>query len=191
MYIVKNVDATNDWNVYHHSIGNTHRLFLNTTQAEEDNASAWNDTSPTSSVFSVGTNTNVNQSGSTMIAYVFAEKTGFSKFDKYKGNGSTDGSFIYTGFKPAFVLTKKATGSADNWVLLDNKRDTAPNPHKLALFPNLTNVEAGDYLTDFTSNGFKIKSATGSLNNNNSTYVYMAFAEAPLVGSNNIPNTAK
>jgi hypothetical protein len=79
-YIVKNVDATNDWNVYHHDLGNTHRFFLNTTQAAEDNASAWNDTSPTSSVFSIGTNTNVNQSGSTMIAYVFAEKIGYSQF---------------------------------------------------------------------------------------------------------------
>ena len=142
MYIVKNVDATNDWNVYHHSIGNTHRLFLNTTQAAEDNASAWNDTSPTSSVFSVSTNTNVNQSGSTMIAYVFAEKTGFSKFGSYTGNGNADGTFIYTGFKPALIIIKK--DATDSWFMYDDKRgDINPNAKGLTAESNAVEETSG------------------------------------------------
>ncbi len=190
MYIVKNIDATNDWNVYHHSIGNTHRLFLNTTAAAEDNASAWNDTSPTSSVFSVGTNTNVNQSGSTMIAYVFAEKTGFSKFGKYTGNGNDDGTFVYTGFKPAFVLIKNTTTSGEWWVTNDSRR----NPSNIVdkdLFPNVNNAEAVHSRQDFLSNGFKFRSTANNSNKNGDEYVYMAFAAAPLVGSNNVPCTAR
>ena len=189
MYIVKNVDATNDWNVYHHSIGNTHRLFLNTTQAAEDNASAWNDTSPTSSVFSVSTNTNVNQSGSTMIAYVFAEKTGFSKFGSYTGNGNADGTFIYTGFKPALIIIKK--DATDSWFMYDNKRgDINPNAKGLTAESNAVEETSGKEI-DFVSNGVKIRNSNNSINTSGSTYIYMAFAEAPLVGSNNIPATAR
>ena len=189
MYIVKNVDATNDWNVYHHSIGNTHRLFLNTTQAAEDNASAWNDTSPTSSVFSVSTNTNVNQSGSTMIAYVFAEKTGFSKFGSYTGNGNADGTFIYTGFKPAFVMVKR-TDTAKPWQMYDNKR-VGYNPDNNQLNANDSAVEATNDFLDIVSNGFKVRTTDSTMNTSSGTYIYMAFAEAPLVGSNNIPATAR
>jgi hypothetical protein len=131
-----------------------------------------------------------NKSSEPYIAYCFAEKKGFSKFGSYIGNGSTNGVFCYTGMKPAWVLVKK-TSATDNWILLDNKRDIAPNPHKLALFPNLADAEAGDYLIDFLSNGFKIRSATGSLNTGSGSYIYMAFAENPLVGTNNIPATAR
>ena len=189
MYIVKNVDATNDWNVYHHSIGNTHRLFLNTTQAAEDNASAWNDTSPTSSVFSVSTNTNVNQSGSTMIAYVFAEKTGFSKFGSYTGNGNADGTFIYTGFKPALIIIKK--DATDSWYMYDNKRGDI-NANAKTLKANTSDAEgtSGKEI-DFLSNGVKIRNSNNSINTNGSTYIYMVFAEEPLVASNGIPATAR
>ncbi len=187
MYIVKNVDASNDWNVYHHKMGNTHRLFLNTTAGKEDNASAWNDTSPTSSVFSVGTNTNVNQSGSTMIAYVFAEKKGFSKIGSYTGNGNADGSFIYTGFKPAMVIYKRSDGT-ESWMIQDNRRP-GYNPMGGNLFPNVNNAESTDARFDFLSNGFKARS--GNQNTSGSTHIYMAFAEEPLVSSNNVPATAR
>jgi len=191
MYIVKNVDTTNDWNVYHHNIGNTHRLFLNTTAAKEDNASAWNDTSPTSSVFSVGTNTNVNQSGSTMIAYVFAEKSGFSKFGKYVGNGNADGQFIYTGFKPAWLMLKQ-TGT-QGWFLVDNKRANPFNPIDGSLHPNSNAAEdtSSDFFVDFLANGFKLRDSDAQLNGNNNDYIYAAFAAEPLVSSNNIPATAR
>ena len=188
--LVKNLTDARSWGGYHASLGATKGIDLDGNGAAGTASSYWNDTEPTTTVFSIGTANNTG-AAQTYVAYCFAEKTGFSKFGSYIGNGNADGVFIYTGFKPAFVVTKKATGSADNWILLDNKRDTAPNPQKLALFANLNNVEAGDYLTDFLSNGFKIRSATGSLNNDNSTYIYMAFAEAPLVGSNNVPCTAR
>tara|TARA_Y100000004_G_scaffold182794_1_gene229902 strand:+ start:343 stop:1386 length:1044 start_codon:yes stop_codon:yes gene_type:complete len=191
MYIVKNVDTTNDWNVYHHNIGNTHRLFLNTTAAKEDNASAWNDTSPTSSVFSVGTNTNVNQNGDTMIAYVFAEKSGFSKFGKYVGNGNADGQFIYTGFKPAWLMLKQ-TGT-QGWFLVDNKRANPFNPIDGSLHPNSNAAEdtSSDFFVDFLANGFKLRDSDAQLNGNNNDYIYAAFAAEPLVSSNNIPATAR
>ena len=189
MYIVKNVSATNDWNVYHHKTGNEYRLFLNTTAAREDNASAWNDTSPTSSVFSVGTNTNVNQSGSTMIAYVFTEKKGYSKFGSYTGNGNANGAFIYTGFKPALVIVKRSS-DVEDWKMFDNKRP-GYNLTNLRLKPNGNESEASSGGFDFTSNGFKARSTDAAENASGSTYIYMAFAENPLVGSNNIPATAR
>ena len=190
MYIVKNASATNDWNVYHHSIGNTHRLFLNTTQAAEDNASAWNDTSPTSSVFSVGTNTNVNQSGSTMIAYVFAEKTGFSKFGTYTGNGENDGPFCYTGFKPGFVLIKNADATK-YWHIFDDLR-AGYNLNNYRVNPNTNEVETTSTPSiDILSNGFKIRTSQSQFGNSNETHIFMAFAKAPLVGSNNTPVTTR
>jgi len=181
--------ANEPWQVYSKSLGNDKRLFLNLTNAETA-ASEWNSTTPDSVNIRLGDGTHINSSGNTFIAYCFTPIQGFSSMGTYKGNGSSNGAFIYTGFKPAFVITKKASAT-DNWILLDNKRDAAPNPHKLALFPNLTNVEAGDYLTDFLSNGFKIRSSTGSLNTSGGDYIYIAFAEAPLVGSNNIPANAR
>jgi len=187
--ISKKLNSTSSWMVYHASLGNNNEMYLNATNGSSAASATWNSTTPTSSVWSVSTDAN-NTNGSTYISYVFAEKKGFSKFGSYVGNGSADGTFIYTGFKPALVLIKE-TSAIDNWILLDNKRDTAPNPHKLALFPNLADVESGDYLTDFLSNGFKIRSATGSLNTSSATYIYMAFAEEPLVGTNNIPATAR
>jgi hypothetical protein len=140
MVIVKSLANTTYWMVYHASLGNAQEIYLNTTNASGA-SSAWNSTTPTSTVISLdgGAGNGVNASGD-YIAYVFAEKKGFSKFGSYTGNGSTDGTFIYTGFKPAWVLIKK-TSATDNWILLDNKRDTAPNPHKLALFPNLADDE--------------------------------------------------
>ena len=190
MVIVKSLANISYWMVYHASLGNAQEIYLNSTSASQA-STTWNSTTPTSTVISLngGAGNGVNYSGD-YIAYCFAEKKGFSKFSSYTGNGNADGTFIYTGFKPAWVLVKK-TSATDNWILLDNKRDTAPNPHKLALFPNLSDAEAGDYLIDFLSNGFKIRSATGSLNTASASYIYMAFASEPLVGTNNIPATAR
>tara|TARA_R100000995_G_C3475438_1_gene120681 strand:+ start:78 stop:1136 length:1059 start_codon:yes stop_codon:yes gene_type:complete len=197
-YFVKNLSATNDWNVYHHNIGNTHRLFLNTTAGDENNDSAFNDTSPTSTVFSVGTNTNVNQSGSTMIAFVFAEKKGYSKFGTYNGNGNANGPYVYTGFKPAFVLWKRSD-SANGWILMDNKRptvnsvsyDSNPVNYLLEAQSNGAEASASSYYVDYLSNGFKVRNTNNVFNNNGAKYLYWAFAAAPLVGSNNVPCTAR
>ena len=191
MIIIKCLDQTHWWFTYHVGIGDNSHVTLNTNTAKSSNSAVyWNSTTPTASVFSIGTDTGVNQSGQDYVAYSFAPIKGYSKFGSYKGNGSADGIFIYTGFKPAFVMTKKVSAS-DSWIMLDNRRDAAPNPHKLALFADHNGAESGDYLTDFNSNGFKIRSATGSLNTSAADYIYMAFAEEPLVSSNNIPATAR
>jgi hypothetical protein len=109
MIIVKNISTSDSWNVYHESIGNGKRLFLDTTGGESSTSDAWNSTSPTTSVFSIGTNTGTNGSGNTLIAYCFAEKIGFSKFNSYVGNGNADGPFVYCGFRPAFVMVKNTS----------------------------------------------------------------------------------
>ena len=187
LIITKSLVATQEWCVYHKSLGATKYLFLNETSAEQTGSVYWQDTAPTSSEFSVGTSGPTN-STSAMIAYCFAEKKGFSKFGSYTGNGNADGTFVYTGFKPAFVLIKRSASTAAGWCIFDNKRD-GYNPNKL-LLANNTNVESSPNF-DIVSNGFKTRTADGEWNGSGSTYIYMAFAENPLVGTNNIPATAR
>ncbi len=190
MVIVKNIDATQNWFVYHQGIGATKVIYLDLANAQQTLSQAWNDTAPTSSVVSIGTEAGTNQNGSTHIAYCFAEKTGYSKFGSYTGNGNADGTFIYTGFKPAWLMYK-TTGS-DNWQMLDNKRNSF-NVMDKNLFANLSNSEttSSNYNIDFVSNGFKLRTSHSSINGSVSTYIYMAFADAPIVGTNNIPATAR
>ena len=178
-----------DWRCYHKSLGETYLIRLNLTNAALVNPS-WNDTAPTSSVFSIGTNGDVNTSGGNHIAYCFAEKKGFSKFGSYVGNGSTDGTFVYTGFKPAFVIVKRASG-VDNWLMWDNKRNTS-NATVNTLRPNTSEVEnTSAYPIDFLSNGFKNRGISGHHNTSGETYIYMCFAENPLTGTNGVPCTAR
>ena len=190
MIIVKNRDTTNGWEVYHHGIGDTKYLQLHTTAAEGTSSSRWNNTSPTNTVFTVGTENGVNKSGSNLIAYCFAEKAGYSKFGKYIGNGNANGVFVYTGFKPAFVLQKNA-GYTSNWILYDNKRSPI-NVSDEILIANTNAAEASACDVDLLSNGFKFRAVNNASSNwDGNTYIYMAFAEEPLVGSNNIAATAR
>ena len=193
MMIVKVLSTTNQWFVYHQALGNTKKLNLDDTSAESVQNNLWNDTTPTSSVFSVGNHTGANASGATYIAYCFAEKTGYSKFGSYTGNNNADGTFVYTGFKPAFVMFKCSTNAA-NWGIYDNER-VGYNEVKNVLFPDLSNAENTDLAPiDLLSNGFKMRrndSASDINNKGGATYIYMAFAEAPLVGTNNIPANAR
>ena len=194
--ITKSMASSTSWCFYHASLGNTKTLFLESNGTGNTHVAYYNNTSPTSSVFSVGTDSGVNHSGNDMIAYCFAEKKGYNKFDSYKGNGNADGTFVYTGFKPAFVIIKDTTtgGGGHSWCLWDNKRSTF-NPTTKLLLPNATDTEYT--LTDpidFLSNGFKIRDNNGSRNDNGSTYIYMAFAENPFVanvGANGVPATAR
>jgi hypothetical protein len=188
MIIVKRRNATNGWAVYHKTLGTGSEVYLNLTQAVTS-SNFWI-TTPTTSVFSVSSSDYVNTSSDTYVAYCFAEKAGFSKFGSYTGNNSTDGTFIYTGFKPAFVLIKKSSGSA-SWMMYDNARD----PDNLAgnyLYAN-ENVAAqtASQGMDFLSNGIKMRNTFGDANESGQTYIYMAFAENPLVGTNNVPATAR
>jgi len=186
MILFKRYGTTGNWGVYHESLGNTKGLFLNTTDAESTESTYWNNTSPTSSVFSLGGSSLGNKSTS-MIAYCFAEKQGFSKFGSYTGNGSTDGTFVYTGFKPAFVIFKRSSGTG-NWQLLDNKR-LGYNVENRTIYPNSSIAEQDEDDADLLSNGFKLRTTTGAHNTAGGNYIYMAFAEEPLVGDN--PATAR
>ena len=189
MIIVKNLDKSSQWAVYHETVGNTKYLALNDADAEATYSGYWNDTSPTTTVFSVGSDGDVSGgNGEEVISYCFAPIKGYSKIGNYTGNGNADGPFVYTGFKPALII-KKGTGSGD-WHISDNKQNSF-NAFDNALRPNVTNgTETGNTL-DFLSNGFKIRNTGGSWNGNGSTYIYMAFAQNPFVATNNVAATAK
>ena len=178
-----------NWNVYHASLGAAKSLRLNETGAEANDTTALNSTAPTSSLISLGSSVNTNANGNPMIAWCFSDVKGFSKAEKYRGNGNVDGSFQYLGFKASWIMIKKNSGSTD-WMIFDNKRNGF-NPDNNALNANLNDSEgATDYL-DILSNGFKIRTTDGLVNEVDSDYFYIAFAEAPFVGSNNIPATAR
>jgi len=180
-------DGTTSWCVYHSAKGTSGTGRLNTTDSFGD--TTFITTTPSSSVFTLTNATIVNGSGNNMIAYCFAEKKGFSKFGSYTGNGNADGTFIYLGFKPAFVLVKNTSRSQD-WVIHDTKRDLT-NLNTDILRPNLSDAEATFGAVDLLSNGFKARSSTAYLNYSGDTFIYMAFAENPLVGTNNIPAVAR
>ena len=191
MIIVKSRTSAYNWAVYHSSVGATQYLRLNSTIASTTSSTRWNDTAPTSSVFTLGNAVEVNETGGNYIAYCFAEKKGFSKFGSYTGNGNADGTFVYTGFKPAFLIIKR-TDSTSNWRLWDSTRNTFNVADKL-LFPDTSDQEltSSSYYMDLLSSGFKIRNTNLDINASGGTYIYMCFAENPLVGTNNIPATAR
>jgi len=186
MIIVKNTDDATNWFVYHKTLGNNKYVNLNLTSAETTSSNQWNSTSPTSSVFTVGSDFN----NANYIAYVFAPKKGFSKFGSYIGNGSTDGTFVYTGFKPAFVIHKRTDSAGYSWLIHDNKRPDY-NSADIILEADLNSAEKSNYHMDLLSNGFKHRITAGSTNASGGTYIYMAFAENPLVNSLGNPATAR
>jgi len=188
--ITRNRDTATNWCVYSSPVGNTKSLFLNLNNASDTATQYWNDTTPTSSVFSVGSNTGTNKSGDDFISYCFAEKKSYSKFGTYTGNGNADGTFVYTGFRPAWVMLKR-TDTAKDWLILDNKRNTDDNPYNTELVANSSNAEATSVRFDNLSNGFKLRLGSGASNASGATYIYMAFAESPFVNSSGVPNNAR
>ena len=190
--MVKTRSGTGNWINYHSSVGNTKYLSLNQTNSAGTTSQAWNDTSPTSSVFSLGNSSEVNGSGTTMIAYCFADVKGYSKFGSYTGNGNANGTFVYTGFKPAFFLMKETTDSATNWIMYDNKRSTF-NAVDDFLKPNSSDAESTGLDFDFLSNGIKCRNNNSGINASGQNYIFMAFAEEPLVANvgASIPATAR
>jgi hypothetical protein len=193
MIIVKNRSAVTQWQVYHITTGGTASSQLSGTGTPDTASSYWNNTSPNSTFFTLGTVTPTNGSGNSMIAYCFAEKKGFSKFGSYVGNGSTNGTFVYTGFKPAFIMIKNTT-VGDGWQLIDAKRNVTNGYNNSRLEANNANAESVNNtwtLVDLLSNGFKQRYTDNIMNASGSTYIYMAFAENPLVGTNDIPTTAR
>ena len=190
MMIFKILSSADDWTVYHSFLGAGKKLNLNNNDAEATVAEIFNNTEPTSSLITFGTHSRTNTNGANYVGYIFAEKTGYSKFGSYTGNGNADGTFVYTGFKPAFVMIKETNTNGTDWRMMDNKRSTF-NLVDDRLFPNLNNVENTGDGYDFLSNGFKIRSSGGDFNGSGDSYIYMCFAEAPLVGTNNVPCTAR
>jgi len=192
-YVIKQRDAVNPWKVYHSGIATDaedYVMELNTTGARENNA-IWNDTGPTSSVINFTDHGGVNQSGETYVAYCFAEVQGYSRFSSYIGNGNANGPFVWTGFKPAFVIVKKSSDTG-NWLVYDNKRG-AFNLNDEYVYANEASAEATSSTSgyDFLSNGFKVRNTYNDGNVSSETYIYMAFAENPLVTSTGIPTTAR
>ena len=194
--IVKNRSKGTDgeWNVYHHkntSAPETDFLVLNTTAATSDAANRWNDTAPTSSVFTIGDTVRVNEDADNYIAYCFTEKQGYSKFGKYTGNGNADGTFVYTGFKPAWVMVKESAANTNDWNIYDIKRSII-NPMDDILEANLSDAEGtGRADIDFLSNGFKQRNTHADSNRDGGGFIYMAFAEHPFVSSKGVPTTAR
>ena len=186
--IVKGLAGTTNWQVYTSALGNTYNTQLNYSAASSTAANWWGSTSPTSTVFTVGADL-VESGNMAGIAYCFASKKGFSKFDKYTGNGNANGAFVYTGFKPAWVMVK-GTHNGTNWHMFDNKRSTF-NVVTKEVYADANSAEATATRMDFSSNGFKLRSSSGSENGSGSTYLYFAFAENPIVGTNNIPAVAR
>ena len=190
--LLKNRTNSNaeSWCVYHADVGNTKKLTLDTTATPSTDVEFWQNTTPTSTVFTVGRQDAVNGSGNTHVVYCFSEVQGYSKFGTYRGtSSSTDGSYTWLGFKPAWVMMKR-TDSADWWGIHDNGRSTF-NPNAPHLEADSTGAEGDGPEMDFLSNGFKMRNTNAGMNNSSGTYVYMAFAESPFVNSNGIPNNAE
>jgi hypothetical protein len=188
--LIKRRSAAGQWVMGHGSLGFTKFLELDLTGGEQTSTLRFNDTAPTSSVFTVGSTADTNQNGTTLIAYCFADIQGYSKVSgSYVGNGSTDGPMIWTGFKPAFVIIKNIS-SSQNWVMFDSKRPGF-NVTNDIMYPNITDAETDETSLDFLSNGFKIRSSGNDRNGSGNTLIYMCFAEAPFVTSTGVPATAR
>jgi len=190
MIIVKNRDEVENWCVNHTSIANTKALILNTTTAELTDSKFWNDTSATSSVFTVGNGTEVNGSSDNMIAYLFANKQGAVKCGSYTGNGNADGTFVFCGLRPAFILLKNTTTSSRDWMMYDNKRQ-GYNGANNYIVTNTNGADQTGIEIDILSNGFKARSSATGLNASGVTHVFMAFAEQPFVNSKGVPCNAR
>jgi hypothetical protein len=194
LLLVKRVNSDKDWTIYHSSLGATKYLELNNTIVSATDSTMWDDTEPTSSLITIGTNSQVNANpGDTYIMYAFAEISGYSKFGSYIGNANADGPFIFTGFKPSFVIIKGAISgdgdAAQSWELYDNKRE-GYNVDNDNLKPNTNAVESTGDRVNLLSNGFKIIVNSDGVNDNASTYIYMAFGQ-PIVSNSGTPATAR
>jgi hypothetical protein len=188
MVIIKSRSNAVEWQVYLKSFGNDDTgLFLDTTDAATSATNYYNN-GGTSSVFGVSNNTGVGTNTYTYVAYCFRNIQGYSKIGKYKGNNNADGTFVYTGFKPALLILKNIDDAVD-WYIFDNKRDT-DNVVQNILHPNKNDAASDSAVCDFLSNGFKFRTADNAWNGNGDSYIYMAFAESPFVSSKGVPTTA-
>ena len=190
--LIKNLDGARSWGIHHVSNGAGKIIYLDLNNAVANSTGFDNGTLPTSSVFTVNTLNVANGNNLEYIAYCFAEIQGYSKFSSYLGNANADGPFVYTGFKPAFVIIKNTADSAD-WTMWDTTR-FPNNAQNVQLYPNLSNAEdspSTSTVLDMLSNGFKIRGTNNKINGSSDTMIYMAFAEHPFVSSEGVPVTAR
>ncbi len=188
MIITKNLTDTANWRVYHTSIGSGNGINLNESAGDYSDANLWNGTDPTSTVYSIGSSNDTNASGDDFIDYVFCDVSGFSSIGKYAGNGNADGTFVYTGFRPSFILLKRWNATAD-WMLFDNKR-LGYNVDNNNLNPNLNGAEGTTDYLNILSNGFKLSTSDSLVNHDGGYFLYMAFGQS-IVGSNGVVGTAR
>ena len=175
--IVKRLDSASNWGVYHESIGNTKRLLLDSGNGSATSSGWWNNTSPTSTTVSVGTDGGHNGSTDDYVAYCWHEVPGFSKFGSYVGNGDGNGQFVYLGFRPAFILIKRE--ASENWIIADYKRNSndRTSPADSYILANGNGAESTGIIYDLNQNGVKFRSS--SQNESGSVYYYAAFADSP------------
>jgi len=185
--IIKKSSGSDNWTMLNTNISLDTHLHFTTDGAVSD--PMFNDTAPTTSVFTVDSDGQVNGDGNVFIAYCWSEVAGYSKFGSYTGNGNANGPFVWTGFRPAFVLQKKSSAT-QGWQLQDNKREGYNGDNDL-LQPHDSAAESGVNRIDILSNGFKVITTDAGQNSSGGTYIYMAFAEAPFVNSNGVPGNAR
>jgi hypothetical protein len=183
-FVVKIRSSTSEWLAYHISTGKDGFMQLQSTDAFASSANYWGTTGPTSSTIQLNNGGGVNGSGFTYVAYCFTPIKGFSAFGSYTANASADGPFVYTGFRPRWVMVKNSTTATYNWFAYDSSRNTY-NVTNTILIPNDIGAEQTNtsWSFDFLSNGFKIRGTSGNVNNSSNTYIYMAFAENPFQNS--------
>ena len=191
--IVKSRSLDNNWTVFHRkntSAPETDYLVLNTTIATADTDTVWSDQLPDTTDFTLGSGSGVNTSGATYVAYLFADVQGYSKFGGYTGNGNADGTFVYTGFRPAFLMIKR-TATAENWHIYDSEREGYNQANDYLRANSNSSEDGSDGHLDILSNGFKSRHTDVGINASGDNYVYAAFAEAPFVNSEGVPCNAR
>jgi len=177
--ILKRRDGSNSWQVFHQVLGSGKFMDISSSYQAETSSNRWNNTSPTSTVFTVGNNSNVNSNGGTEVAFCFSEVAGYSKFGSYEANNSSDGPFVYLGFEPKWIMMKPIDNSG-NWQIYDNKRTLINKDDGNALYADLSSAETSGFsMFDFLSNGFKLRNTGAGGINYTNTYIYLAFAESP------------
>jgi hypothetical protein len=186
--LVKGLGHTSQWYMYHIGTGAGKVMLLDNAAAQTTDTTSWQNTTPTSSVFSIGNDGGTNGSSNTYVAYCFAEKPGFFSAGSYKGGGNADGSFVQTNFRPGLVIVKNYE-TTDQYQMFDSKRGI--NGAMGFSYPDSHEAETATVPMDIYSNGFKFRDTSQARNGTNYDFIYMAWAEAPIVGSNNVPCTAR
>jgi len=188
--IVKSLAASQSWFInFPFGTGAGYIMLDRTNAGDGSNDSVWSSTAPSSSVVTLGETGGVNENNDAYIMYAFAEKQGYSKFGSYKGNGNANGTFVYTGFKPAWIMFKQ-TNTTSNWTIYDTTRDTF-NVMEDKIHPNTSGAESDFTGLDSLSNGFKFRTTEGTFNASGGSFIYMAFAKNPFVTSTGVPATAR